>query len=1464
MTRFWSAILLAVTVALTGCMSGKPTESAPSATTAKKGQFGSYYYVNLFTPPVGGVITSSETTPRINCGASSLGKPKADADGVLQYDPVFYPGASSCGDAQGQTQYQWGDTVVLTAAASTGYTFYGWAGDCSGSGACTLTAGADKTVVAVFTNGTSWNLTVAKFGTGAGTITATIPGHPTISCGFEQGLCTFAVPIANPPTVVTLTPSADAASHFSGWGQGPCTGTNACTVPVGAPAVIAAAFDTGPSTAPVIGSFGATPESVEAGQSATLSWSVTGATSLSIDQGVGPVAGTSVTVAPFATTTYLLSATNASGTTTRAATVTVTPPPVALQFVLQPAGRMAGDSLPTIQVRVVDGTGHTVLSGTHNVTLAVGSGAALHGTTTAATVNGEATFTGLSVTAAGLDLFLVASAPGLGSATSSPFSVWAASPSVAGSTVGVVAPVVVATSPVQVNVHVVDVFGNDCAGVPLSLAFTGATNVTSNAGVAGQDGRITPSPFPVSIGKAGNYSLTVSAGGVFLAPATFTVVVGAPSPSGSTLTPLPSMASADGSTVTLTVALVDNAANPIPGSIVTFSASGPATIVQPAAPTDAAGVASGSISTTTPGSLIVTASVGGVAVKAVSVGFGYTIGGTVTGLVGSGLSIGASGQVGMVLPAGTTTFGFGNPLLVGTAYEVSIFTQPSGPAQICSITNGSGSVNSATPTNVAITCVMNAFTVGGTITGLQGSGLTLATPGAASLVVPAGATTFAFASSLPGGAPYAVTVSQQPTNPPQTCSVASGAGTIPNAAVTNVQVTCVEGTFAATGGMTVGRTGHVATLLPSGRVLLAGGGGDSGHLASAELYDPATGAFAVTGSMNSPRRYATATLLPSGLVLVAGGEGVVSGASLASAELYNPATGTFTATGSMATPRKYATATLLPNGFVLVAGGWNANASGSGPILASAELYNPATGSFTATGTMAMSHEFHAATLLSTGRVLISGGDLVGSGAELYDPVTGTFTLTGNMITPRMTHTATRLPSGLVLIAGGQNSNSGPQRGAEIYDPITETFTATGSMTSERDYFTATLLPNGLVLVAGGADTAAGGLRGVSTAEVFDPATGTFAPTEGMIAARTRHTATLLPSGRVLVAGSMAVPNILSSAELYSPVGNGARAGTFVLTGQMVSGRGGHDEATVVRLANGKVLIAGGGQTVPLASAEVYDPVTGAFSSTSPMAAVRTKFTATLLPNGRVLIAGGASGGFNGPSTNSAELYDPVTRAFTPTGSLIWARQEHTATLLPSGKVLIAGGSLANATGGGVWVWDAELYDPVTGTFSATGAVHTWWPQGATLLPDGRVLLVGGNGGSGAETYDPATGQFTVAGSLLVGNRVGSAMTLLPNGLVLVAGGQSNTSAELYDPSTRSFRATGSMAQARSGASATVLPNGLVLVTDTGPGAEIYNPATGQFTHSSDTTYGRASSTLLPNGFVLVTNYFRNAELYIP
>ena len=347
--------------------------------------------------------------------------------------------------------------------------------------------------------------------------------------------------------------------------------------------------------------------------------------------------------------------------------------------------------------------------------------------------------------------------------------------------------------------------------------------------------------------------------------------------------------------------------------------------------------------------------------------------------------------------------------------------------------------------------------------------------------------------------------------------------------------TLAQGTFTATGSMTTPRWQYqTATLLADGKVLITGGLNTSNwwdRLASAEVYDPISGIFTPTGSMTSPRQNHTATLLTNGKVLIAGGYGPSS--QLSSAELYDPVSGTFTPTGSMTTPRSIHVATLLANGKALVVGGQACSSPGCG--LASAELYDPATGTFSATGSMSGVRQSPTATLLANGKVLIAGGDNEGpflASAELFDPATGTFTPTGSMSTPRGYLTATLLNNGKVLVAGGADSSI-VLASAELYDPATGFFTPTGSMSTPRIQYTATLLNNGEVLVVGGYN----GSVTVASAELYDPLSGTFTSTVSMSTPRLLQTATLLDNGKVLVAGGGISQNnwaVLDSAELYT------------------------------------------------------------------------------------------------------------------------------------------------------------------------------------------------------------------------------------------------------------------------------------------------------------------------------------------
>jgi hypothetical protein len=341
-------------------------------------------------------------------------------------------------------------------------------------------------------------------------------------------------------------------------------------------------------------------------------------------------------------------------------------------------------------------------------------------------------------------------------------------------------------------------------------------------------------------------------------------------------------------------------------------------------------------------------------------------------------------------------------------------------------------------------------------------------------------------------------------------------------------------------------------------------------------------------------------------------------------------------------------------------------------------------------------------------------------------------------------------------------------------------FSATGSMATPRTGHTATLLQNGKVLIVGGTvEGPVGNTTVLSSAELYDPTTGTFTPTGSLNEAKSGHTATLLPSGNVLIVGRIYVTSFKPSCELYDP-----SAGTFTPAGPTNRARAAGHTATL--LQNGKVLIVGGsGDSYDNQdpSAELYDPFADTFAYTGSIASGGSKFghTATMLQNGRVLIAGGLS--YSPMTTSSmAELYDPSSGTFAFTaGRMNTSRSGHTATLLQDGKVLIAGRYYSFSQ-----PITAELYDPTVGTFAVTGQMITDGSgQTATLLPSGNVLLAGGYTGSDSgspanpEVYDPSSGAFSVTGSLRT-PRTGHTATLLQNGKVLIAGG-GTSSAELYE-----------------------------------------------------------------------------------
>ena len=338
------------------------------------------------------------------------------------------------------------------------------------------------------------------------------------------------------------------------------------------------------------------------------------------------------------------------------------------------------------------------------------------------------------------------------------------------------------------------------------------------------------------------------------------------------------------------------------------------------------------------------------------------------------------------------------------------------------------------------------------------------------------------------------------------------------------------GSWRASATMAQARRWHASTVLKDGRVLVAGGTGASGQaLATAELYDPATGKWTAVPSMNTARLSGhTATLLASGKVLVMGGMVNATDATNA-AEIFDPATLKWTAVANIGvSARRQHQATLLLDGTVLVSGGLN----NSSQYLSSAEIYSPVADSWTTVGNLLTLRANHAAVLLPNGKVVIAGGETSFTGVDIYDPVAKTFSSGGNMTRARNLPTATLLGDGRVLLC---SSLSGPGLGtAEIYDPATQTSALVATPPVARYHHTATLLPSGKVLIAGGlvSGGTAGGASGSS--EVFDPATGLWTVGGALTGARSGHTASLLPTGEVLLTGGQLSGASLSSSEVLT------------------------------------------------------------------------------------------------------------------------------------------------------------------------------------------------------------------------------------------------------------------------------------------------------------------------------------------
>ncbi|MGH9281038.1 MAG: Ig-like domain-containing protein [Acidimicrobiales bacterium] len=693
--------------------------------------------------------------------------------------------------------------------------------------------------------------------------------------------------------------------------------------------------------------------------------------------------------------------------------------------------------------------------------------------------------------------------------------------------------------------------------------------------------------------------------------------------------------------------------------------------------------------------------------------------------------------------------------------------------------------------------------------------------------------------------------------------------------------------WSPTTSLSVARSHLASVRIGDGRVIAIGGAVDeNGNPVSVgltEIYDEASGTWTAAAPMGSCRALFPAAVLADGRVLAAGGEDYRAQAALSTAEAFDPAGGRWNSVAAMAEARYAFTLTVLADGRVLAAGG-TYTPSATQSSLRSTELFDPASGSWSAGAPMSTTRTGHAAVRLNTGEVLVVGGREHGAAptvkAELYNPATNSWRAAGDMHVPREGLTATLLADGRVLVVGGDTDYATPTATAELYDPMTNAFTATTPMAKPRYAHTAAPLPDGSVLVAGGRSATADH----ADSERWVPRAGVWVPA-GEMAAGVRGTtvATTLLSGRVLTAGGTNGQAYSQGAAVYTLTGcvggDGAppdsTSGTngWSPTAGLTVARRLH---TAVRLADGRVMVMGGrtldqGVPVDVGWTEIYDEATERWTVAAPMRSCREIFPAAVLSDGRVL----AAGGHHNSTLSKAEVFDPTTRRWSPVADMAEARYASTATVLLDGRVLVAGGSYTLSSNDSA-LSSAELFDPGAGTWSPAAPMATTRNgHVAVLLSTGEVLVAGGRQHAAAPTtraelYNPSTNIWRAAGEMHTPRLLATA-TLLPDGRVLVAGGDTSyqnptEAAEVYDPSTNAFTPVASMTKPRFLHAATPLGDGSVLVAggSSGPApgpaddhgdAERWLPASNTWVPAGTMAAGVRGATvaeLLPSGRVLV------------
>ncbi|HEY1173943.1 MAG TPA: hypothetical protein VGH19_21440 [Verrucomicrobiae bacterium] len=643
----------------------------------------------------------------------------------------------------------------------------------------------------------------------------------------------------------------------------------------------------------------------------------------------------------------------------------------------------------------------------------------------------------------------------------------------------------------------------------------------------------------------------------------------------------------------------------------------------------------------------------------------------------------------------------------------------------------------------------------------------------------------------------------------------SGGTTVSNLSVLRTEIyDPVSNSFALGGNLTYPRVStSTATLLADGRVLLVGGSGLAGSVV--EIFNPASNTVSTAGTLIDARSGAhTVTLLQNGKVLIVGG-GITVPTITGKAEVYDPATMTSTAVGSLALARRGHTASLLPDGRVLIAGGAYDAGDGGFFVTASTEIFDPVTQTFSAGPAMLTVRENARAVTLLTGQVLITGGRTPGliTTAELFDTEVVVRSAdwyalldTIENLTATLTGVQLQLTNALNQISGLTITNNNLQ--AELnyaHDTIDGLTTTNAQLQAQINVLQPNpfrMLPqdlpprprihtfttsDGRVLMLSGITTDVAATKSVS---VFDPMTETMTTAGGINSIRAGHTANLLAGDQILVAGGSVRTTpfspviVTNTTEIYTLSTTNSVAGPSMANARISAGS--------VNLADGRVLVFAGRNdtTAFVAQSEIYEPSSNSFRLSGVMPALVNLPTVTLLQDGRVLIYGSSTN-----DVPAIQVFDPATETFTSVSGLATGRIGHQASLLADGRVLISGGRTVVA---GLILKTTEIFNPSTGTFSAGPDMLTARQSfSSTALLDGTVLIAGGQTNTApnllasakAEIFNPVTGTFTAAG-VMATNQYFHNGVLLRNGAVLLTGGMPGTTtsllfkAQLYDPTT--------------------------------------------------------------------------------